>query len=91
MSLVGLVDHESLAVQLIGRKILPTEFRDEPVNDAETDLCGTDQIRHDLCDIGIRRIESLERRNDQLGLTVDLLATGLGIGTVGFHLEVRIG
>jgi hypothetical protein len=29
----------------------------------------------------------LEGVDDEFGLTVDFLATGLGIGAVGFHLE----
>ena len=62
--------------------MLPTELGDEPVNNTETDISGANQIRHNTANIGIGRIEALKGRNDQFGLTVDLLAASLRLHNI---------
>lgn len=83
LTLIGLVDNEALAVQFVGREVLATELGYEPVDHTQRDLRIPDQIRHDLCHIGIGGIEPLERCDDQLGLAVNLLASRLRIGCIG--------
>ena len=87
LTLIRLIDHETLAIQIIGSEVLTTEFCDKPVNNTQRNLSLASEIRHNLGDIWIGGIESLEGVDDEFGLTVDFLATGLRIGTVGFHLE----
>ena len=62
--------------------MLPTELGYEPVNNAEANIGRTDQIRHDIRNVWIGRIEALKRCDDQFGLTINLLATSLRIGNV---------
>ena len=82
LSLVGLVDHKALPIQLIGSEILAAVLGHEPVNDTETNGGLSDKVGHDLGQGRAGGVEALETVDNQFWLTVNFLTTGLGLGAV---------
>ena len=82
MSLVGLVDHEALPIQLIGGEVLAAVLGHEPVDDTETNLRLSDEIGHDLGHGRAGGVEALKAIDNQFRLAVNLLTTGLRLGAV---------
>ena len=60
LTLIRFIHNKTLTIQIIGGEVLTTEFCDKPVNNTQRNLSLTSEIRHNLGDIGIGGIESLE-------------------------------
>ena len=88
LTLVRFVDNKTLPVKFVKGKVLAAVLGHEPVDDAKANICVTRQVRHDLGYIGIRGIKALKGGDNQLGLTVDFLATSLRVRRVGGGVHV---
>lgn len=83
LAFVAQIDEKLLVVQGVANKVFAAVFRDEPINNAETQGRFTDQIGQDFINVRMRGIESLETGDDELGLAFNLAFARIGCAAGG--------